>query len=159
MPIGDRIGGFIRPGFNPLLAPDAPTIGTLSNLGTGTSVSIDFTAPSDVGGGAITSYEAVATDTVTAATFTTTGATSPVVVTGLTNGQTYTVTVSAINAYGPSVMSAASNSVTTQKLEGELWAWGQNNEGQLGQSNLTNYSSPIQVGALITWKHLSMGMY
>ncbi len=34
---------------------------------------------------------------------------------------------------------------------GTIWAWGQNNIGQLGQDDTTNRSSPIQVGALDTW--------
>ena len=34
---------------------------------------------------------------------------------------------------------------------GELWMWGQNTNGKLGQGNTTTYSSPVQVGALITW--------
>ena len=150
MPIGDRIGGFIRPGFNPLLAPDAPTIGTASESGAD-GISIAFTAPSDVGGGAITSYEAVATDTVTAAVFTGTAASSPVTITGLTPGQSYTVTVVAENAYGPSGASAASNSITIFN-GAQLWLWGRNISGQLGQGNTTDYSSPVQVGALTTWK-------
>ena len=37
------------------------------------------------------------------------------------------------------------------KTDGTLWAWGQNNSGQLGQGNTTSYSSPVQVGALTTW--------
>ncbi len=153
MPIGDRIGGFIRPGFNPLLVTDAPTIGTASSGGS-LAISIAFTAPSDVGGGAITSYEAIATDTVTAAVFTASGSSSPITVTGLTEGQTYTVTVSATNAYGPSSISAASNSFEAVAA-GELWSWGYNNKGQLGVGNITNTSSPVQVGALTTWSQLS----
>ena len=35
---------------------------------------------------------------------------------------------------------------------GELWLWGRNGSGQLGQGNTTDYSSPVQVGALTTWK-------
>ena len=155
MPIGDRIGGFIRPGFNPLLAPGAPTIGTATSGGS-LAISIAFTAPSDVGGGAITSYEAVATDTVTAAVFTASGSSSPVTITGLTDGQTYTTTVTAINAYGPSGISAASNSFQAA-LALELWVSGYNNKGQLGVGNITNYSSPVQVGALTDWSLLSAG--
>ena len=155
MPIGDRIGGFIRPGFNPLLAPDAPTIGTASESGAD-GISIAFTAPSDVGGGAITSYEAVATDTVTAAVFTGTAASSPVTITGLTPGQSYTVTVVAENAYGPSGASAASNSITIFN-GAQLWLWGRNISGQLGQGNTTDYSSPVQIGALTTWIRLAGG--
>jgi uncharacterized delta-60 repeat protein len=41
-----------------------------------------------------------------------TGAASPIVVTGLTNGTTYACTVTATNVIGPSAPSAASNSVT-----------------------------------------------
>ena len=29
-----------------------------------------------------------------------------------------------------------------------IWNWGINNQGQLGQNNRTNYSSPVQVGGL-----------
>ena len=78
MPIGDHtLGGFIRPGYNPLLVADAPTIGTATSGGS-LAISIAFTAPSNVGGGAITSYEAFATDTVTAAVFTASGTSSPI---------------------------------------------------------------------------------
>jgi alpha-tubulin suppressor-like RCC1 family protein len=38
------------------------------------------------------------------------------------------------------------------KTDGTLWSWGRNDYGQLGLGNLTNYSSPKQVGALTTWK-------
>ena len=109
MPIGDTLGGFIRPGYNPLLVTDAPTIGTASPGGDN-AVSVTFTAPSDVGGGAVTGYTATARDTVSGVIFAATGSSSPIVVTGLTTGQSYTVTVSATNAYGPSGESAASNS-------------------------------------------------
>ena len=265
MPIGDHLGGFIRPGFNPLLAPGAPTIGTASSGGS-LNISIAFTAPSDVGGGAITSYEAVATerttfvvtvvdsgsgnkfvidgvsqDTLTlqegatytfdqsagtnsthplrlsttsdgthgggseyttgvttngtpgsagaytrivvasgaptlyyycsshsgmggtvntttgATSFTATGTSSPITVTGLIEGQSYTTTVTAINAYGPSGISGTSNSVQAEDVAGELWTWGYNAEGQLGQGNGTVQSSPVQIGALSTWLQLTAG--
>jgi hypothetical protein len=149
MPIGDRIGGFIRPGFNPLLVADAPTIGTASESGSG--ISTTFTVPSDVGGGAITSYEATAKNTSSGALARATGTSSPITVSGLTPGQSYTVTVVAENAYGPSGASAASNSITIFN-GAQLWLWGRNISGQLGQGNTTDYSSPVQVGALTTWK-------
>jgi len=154
MPIGDTLGGFIRPGYNPLLVTDAPTIGVASTAHL--AVSIAFTAPSDVGGGAITSYTAVATDTATAASFTATGTSTPISITGLTEGQSYTTTVTAINAYGPSGISAASNSVTAVSAL-ELWTWGYNNKGQLGHGNITNLSSPVQVGVLTTWTSVTNG--
>jgi alpha-tubulin suppressor-like RCC1 family protein len=40
---------------------------------------------------------------------------------------------------------------------GQLWAWGENGYGQLGQGNTTYYSSPVQVGNLNNWKQISAG--
>ncbi len=40
---------------------------------------------------------------------------------------------------------------------GKLYAWGYNNFGTLGQGNTTNYSSPVQVGALTTWSNVANG--
>jgi alpha-tubulin suppressor-like RCC1 family protein len=38
-----------------------------------------------------------------------------------------------------------------------LYAWGNNSIGQLGQGNTTNYSSPVQVGAVNYWTQVSCG--
>jgi hypothetical protein len=100
--------GIVLPGYNPLKVANAPTIGTATSA-SGTSVSVAFTAPACVGGGAISSYSAYCTTTGTNVT---TGASSPLVVTGLTTGTAYTFRVSATNAFGPSYPSAASNSAT-----------------------------------------------
>ena len=45
------------------------------------------------------------------------------------------------------------------KTDGTLWACGYNNYGQLGQGNITNYSSPVQVGSLTTWSKIAGGRY
>jgi alpha-tubulin suppressor-like RCC1 family protein len=37
------------------------------------------------------------------------------------------------------------------KTDSTLWGWGRNVEGQLGLGNTTNYSSPVQIGALSIW--------
>ena len=42
------------------------------------------------------------------------------------------------------------------KTDGTLWMWGEGGQGQLGQGNLTDYSSPVQVGSLTDW--LQMGI-
>ena len=41
--------------------------------------------------------------------------------------------------------------ILSVKTDGTLWGWGQNGEGQLGQNNRTDYSSPRQVGSDTTW--------
>lgn len=38
-----------------------------------------------------------------------------------------------------------------------LYAWGSNGSGRLGLGDTTNRSSPVQVGALTTWAHVSAG--
>lgn len=38
---------------------------------------------------------------------------------------------------------------------GALYAWGYNGQGQLGQGNTVNTSSPVQVGALLNWSAIS----
>ena len=98
--------GFISTFYNPLKNPNAPTIGTAT--GGDVSASVAFTAPDDVGGSAITEYYARSTP----GDVTATAASSPINVTGLTNGTAYTFAVWAINTYGPSAYSAVSNSAS-----------------------------------------------
>jgi hypothetical protein len=86
--------------------PGAPTIGTAT--AGNQSASVAFTAPTNIGSAAITSYTA----TSSPGNITGTGASSPVTVTGLTNGTSYTFTVRATNGAGTGPASAASNSVT-----------------------------------------------
>ena len=100
-----RQAGIILPGYDPLRVTNPPVIGTASSA-SGTSVSVAFTAPSCIGGAAITSYTAYACCGIRTAT----GASSPLVVTGLTTGQSYVFRVFANNLYGPSYPSGASNS-------------------------------------------------
>jgi hypothetical protein len=87
--------------------PQAPTIGTATDGGTGSTVSVAFTAGA-TGGSAITTYTA----TSSPGGLTGTGASSPITVSGLTAGTAYTFTVTATNANGTSSASSASNSVT-----------------------------------------------
>ena len=41
---------------------------------------------------------------------------------------------------------------------GTLWTWGLNNVGQLGNSNTTSRSSPVQVGTLSTWTQVASNL-
>ena len=41
---------------------------------------------------------------------------------------------------------------------GSLWAWGHNTFGQLGQGNITHYSSPVQVGTS-SWNSVGLGLH
>jgi hypothetical protein len=85
--------------------PQSPTItsATLDNAQSLVSFSSGAT-----GGSSITGY------TVTSSTgnITSSGASSPITITGLTNGTTYTFTITATNANGTSISSSQSNSVT-----------------------------------------------
>lgn len=114
--------GFISAFYNPLQNPNAPTIGTASPVST-TSLSIAFTAPSNVGGSAITSYIATAKRTSDGVLFSASGASSPITISGLT-AVPFTVTVVAVNSYGPSASSAASNSVTPALVIGNAFGGG-----------------------------------
>jgi hypothetical protein len=98
--------GIMRPGYNALKVPNAPTIGT-ATAGTSLCASVTFTAPSCVGGGAITSYTVFSN----CGGKTASGASSPLVVTGLTASSSYTFKAIATNAYGPSYPSGSSNSL------------------------------------------------
>jgi Protein of unknown function (DUF1566)/Fibronectin type III domain len=125
--------GIVLPGYNPLKVPNAPTIGT-ATAGSA-SASVTFTAPSDVGGGAITGYSVVSTPSGIIGT----GASSPVTVSGLTNGTAYTFKVFATNAYGPSPLSAASNSVTPNLVIGQALGGGFF-AGQIGVAGVATHN-------------------
>ena len=88
--------------------PDAPIIGT-ATLGNA-QATVPFTAPSSDGGSAITSYTATSSPGGITGTLSQSGSGS-ITVTGLTNATAYTFTVTATNAIGTSLASAASNSV------------------------------------------------
>lgn len=88
------------------VAPDAPT--NVVAVGGNGQATLTFDAPASDGGAAINSYTATSTpDGLTG-----TGSSSPLTVTGLSNGTSYTFTVTATNSVGTGSPSSASNSVT-----------------------------------------------
>ena len=101
-------------GANDFLAPYAPTIGTATDVGTNrpyndAAASVTFTADPR---NAATSYTVVSTP----GSYSATGASSPIVVTGLASNTAYTFVVTATNSYGTSNASSASNSVTVTSV-------------------------------------------
>lgn len=90
--------------------PQAPTIGTATDNGNGGSLNVTFTA-GNTGGKAITNYK-YSTDGVTYTALSPAQTTSPLVLTGLTNGVSTTIRLKAVNANGDSTASSASNAAT-----------------------------------------------
>jgi large repetitive protein len=135
--------GFIRPGFDPLKNPNAPTIGTPT--AGNTQVSVAFTPPANVGGSAISAYYAVSNpDRITAS-----GASSPVTVTGLTNGTPYTFQVWALNTYGPGPFSAASGSVTPELLTRGVFGGGDPTTNVIEYINISSTGDSLDFGDLL----------
>ena len=97
--------------FVPATVPGAPTnvkaISGSTTTATG-PLTVSFTAPVTNGGSAITSYRATCMSSNSGVTGAKTGAASPLVVTGLTTGKTYTCRVKATNTRGTSLASAPS---------------------------------------------------
>lgn len=96
----------------PATVPGAPTNVTATNAtsaaaATGT-VNVSFTPPASDGGGGIQSYTVVSSP----GGITVTGSGSPIQVTGLTIGTSYTFTVYATNSFGNGPASDPSNAVT-----------------------------------------------
>ena len=93
--------------------PGAPTSVSASATGT-TTASVSFVAPSDIGSTAITSY----TVTSSPGNITSSGASSPITITGLTTNTAYTFTVRATNGAGSGPPSSPSSSITTLAVPG-----------------------------------------
>ena len=88
----------------PATVPGAP--GNVAATAGNGSASVSWTAPVSNGGNTITSYTVVASNGATV-----TATSSPATITGLTNGTSYTFTVSATNGVGTGPSSAPSNAV------------------------------------------------
>jgi hypothetical protein len=143
--------GFISAFYDPLKNPNAPTIGAAT--GDNESASVAFTAPTNVGGSAITGYGAVSNPEGRTAT----SATSPITVTGLTNGTAYTFAVWAINTYGPSAYSGYSGSATPA-LQRALFAGGIAVGGG-SPTNTIQYVSISSTGNTAGFGELSVARY
>jgi len=149
-------GGIISGGFQPLKAPDAPTIDSVS-AGV-LSADVTFSAPADTGAGSVDSYVVTAKQSDGSGVSGTASAAGTVSLT-LTAGGTTTFAAQAIsNAFGPGQFSGFGNSSTVFTGQ-ELYSWGRNNLGQLAQNDIVDRSSPVQIGALTNWNTIDAGYY
>jgi hypothetical protein len=128
---------------NDWLEPFKPVIGTATDVGTSRAynngaASVTFSdAPNSP---AVTSY----TVTSNPGSFTGTGSSSPITVEGLQTGTSYTFTVVATNAYGNSVASDASNSITATTVPSKPSAPSLSNNG--AETNSASWSAPSSNG-------------
>ena len=137
--------GFISANYDPLRNPDAPT-GVEASAGDA-QASVSFTAPVNVGGSAISAYYAVSNP----GQITASGASSPVTVTGLSNGTAYTFQVWALNTFGPGAFSAASGSVTPAAAIA-LFMSG-------SSSNVVDYVNIATTGNAVDWGDYNAGEF
>jgi gliding motility-associated-like protein len=87
--------------------PSAPTITSIT-AGSG-SVSVNFTAPTSDGGQAITNYEYSTNGGTSWVAASPVDTTTPLVISGLTNGTTYSIRIRAVNSIGSGTQSNAVN--------------------------------------------------
>ena len=148
-----RTPGGTLSAFTLLSTPDAPTITSIStSIG---SASVAFTAPTDTGDGAISSYVVTAVDESSGASTGATGASSPITVSPPAGG-TFKIRMQALNPYGPGRLTEydTGNAIYSGA---ELYAWGRNTHGSVGDNTTVNRSSPVQIGALLTWSQVAAG--
>jgi hypothetical protein len=134
-------------GANDFLAPYAPTIGTPTNVGTSRAyndgaVSVAFTADPR---NAATSY----TVTSSPGSYTGTGASSPIVVTGLASATSYTFVVTATNSYGTSPASSSSSSVTVTTVPATPAAPSASSPSSTSYDTVS-WTAPVTGGSAIT---------
>ncbi len=107
--LGNLLGGCCAPVPSAPSGPSVPDSPTSISANPGNQqVIVSFTAPANDGGSTITGY----TVTSTPDDIVVTGSSSPITITGLTNGISYTFTVVATNSVGSSAPSSTSSAVT-----------------------------------------------
>ena len=138
--------------FTPLSTPNAPTgLSVSTSIG---SATVSFTAPTDTGDAAVTSFIVTAIDESTGESTGATGSSSPISISP--GGGTFKIRAQAVNGFGPGRLTEFDTGNVI--LSGaELYVWGFNGSGRLGLGDINDRSSPVQVGALTTWAQVSAG--
>jgi alpha-tubulin suppressor-like RCC1 family protein len=150
MPRGQ--GGTLS-GFTPLSTPNAPNgLSVSTSIG---SATVSFEPPADTGDAPITSFIVTAIDESTGESTGATGSASPITVSPPAGG-TFKIRAQAVNGFGPGRLTEFSTG-NTLYAGAELYAWGYNAAGSLGDNTTVSKSSPVQVGALTTWRDVKSG--
>ena len=124
-----------------------------------TQVALSWTAPESDGGAVISGYE-VSGDN--GSTWITASTSTSHTFTGLTNGTEYTFKVRAVNSEGngAEASAAATPTAPAPTQPGQLYTWGNNVHGQLGDGTIgiaQNKSTPTHIGTAEDWTTVSAG--
>ena len=151
-----RKGGVLSGGFQPLKAPNAPSVDSVS-VGV-LSADVTVSAPANTGDGTVSGYVVTAkqSDGLLA---TGTSSSAGVVSVTLTAGGTTEFASQAFSEYGPGQFSGFGNSteIPTGLGLGDLYAWGpRGSGGRLGDGSTGgNRTTPFRIGALSNWAQVS----
>uniref|UniRef100_UPI003F4955FB putative Ig domain-containing protein n=1 Tax=Ensifer adhaerens TaxID=106592 RepID=UPI003F4955FB len=127
------------------VVPGAPS-GVVATAGNA-SAEVSFVAPVNTGGAPITGY----TVTASPGGLTETGPASPLTVVGLTNGASYTFTVTAANSSGPGIASGVSNAVTPKGSQTISFA----NPGPQDYATPVNLTASASSGLPVAWQSMT----
>ena len=173
-PIGNSANSNPSSSVTPADVPNAPTINLVTTSTTNTgptgSVIVNYSAPSDNGGAAITSYTAISTPGSITGSVSQAGS-GTITVNGLTKGTAYTFIVYATNRVGNSANSNTSSPAITPltfpaaPTIGTATATGANSAtvtytapSDTGGSTITNYTATSTPSATLTQSVTSTGV-
>ena len=134
---GDSTASTSSSSITATTVPQAPTIGTYTDGGDSTTGTLSFTAGA-TGGSAITNYS-YSTDSSTYTTLSPAQTTSPLSLSGLTDG-TYTFSVKAINANGTSSASGGISGTVVSPITGSMY--------HIASTTLSTATSTVTFGSI-----------